>query len=177
MNPSLAHTQEWVRAVVRSGLLGPEALYAEVESVLRVDHPAEAGRARQWIDREVDSWVADAAGWDGPTDYDRVQSALAALEDLGIVVMQAIPDHWAVKTRLAQGGVRGAAWFTAADVWHAVDEPMLEVNIWHASGANAAPGDELLDDALACFRSAGLAAVFDEGRIEVGALWQRRPAT
>jgi hypothetical protein len=53
---------------------------------------------------------------------------------------------------------------------------MLEVNLWHATTANAAPGDALLEDALGCFASEGLAAHFDEGRIEVSAHWQRRPA-
>ncbi len=42
--------------------------------------------------------------------------------------------------------------------------------------ANAAPGDGLLDEAVEAFAAAGLEAHFDEGRIEVSARWQRRPA-
>lgn len=175
LRPSLEHTREWVRAVVRSGLLEPDALLLEVESVLRADHPEEAPSARDWIEQERAAWEVDAATWSTPTDYDRIQSALRALESHGIAVMQAVPDHWAVKERLGHGDVRGAAWFTPADVWHAVDEPMLEVNVWHASGTNVAPGDDLLDTSLACLHDAGLPAVFDEGRIEVGARWERRP--
>ena len=52
---------------------------------------------------------------------------------------------------------------------------MLEVNLWHGTTANAAPGDVLLDEVLATFSAAGLPARFDEGRIEVAAFWQRRP--
>jgi hypothetical protein len=71
----------------------------------------------------------------------------------------------------------GVAWFTPTDVWHAIDAGMLEVNLWHGTTANAAPGDELLEQALSAFAEAGLAAHFDEGRIEVAAHWQRRPST
>ena len=64
-------------------------------------------------------------------------------------VLPGVEDHWAAKAeldRLAAAGAtpRGIAWFTAADVWHAVDHGMLEVNLWHGSTANVAPGDALL---------------------------------
>jgi hypothetical protein len=69
------------------------------------------------------------------------------------------------------------AWFTPADVWHAVDEGMLEVNLWHGTTANAAPEDDLLYDVLGILEKHGLRAQFDEGRIEVDAHWQKRIAT
>ena len=50
---------------------------------------------------------------------------------------------------------------------------MLEVNLWHGSTANAAPGDPLLDEALGVPEKHGLTARFDEGRIEVDARWQQ----
>jgi hypothetical protein len=53
---------------------------------------------------------------------------------------------------------------------------MLEVNLWHGSTANAAPGDPLLDEVLGVLEKHGLAAHFDEGRIEVDAHWHRRIA-
>jgi hypothetical protein len=53
---------------------------------------------------------------------------------------------------------------------------MLEVNLWHGSTANAAPGDQLLDQVIGIFTKHGLDAHFDEGRIEVTAHWQRRVA-
>ena len=67
-------------------------------------------------------------------------------------------------------------WFTPSDVWHAIDEGMLEVNLWHPTTANAAPGDELLDDVIVVLEKHGLESHFDEGRIEVTAFWQRRLA-
>ena len=70
----------------------------------------------------------------------------------------------------------GYIWFTAPDVWHAVDDGMLEVNLWHGTSANVAPGDHLLDAVLSCLARHGLRARFDEGRIEVDAHWQRRLA-
>lgn len=179
MNPE--HTRTWVRDVVRSGLLTGDELEAEVTAVVATDHPdlPAAETARRWIAEEHAAWVADAAGWVGPTDHDRLQAAFDRLGDHDIVVLQGCADHWAARDLLRRREPdlpRGVAWFTPADVWHAIDEGMLEVNLWHASTANAAPGDALLEDALGCFASEGLAAHFDEGRIEVSAHWQRRPA-
>ena len=71
---------------------------------------------------------------------------------------------------------RGIAWFTPPDIWHAVDEGMLEVNLWHGTTANVAPGDTLLDDVLGVLEKHGLEAHFDEGRIEVNAHWHKRLA-
>src|SRR5690606_7742592 len=115
--------------------------------------------------------------WPDPTDFDRLQAAFAALERAGFVVLQGCPDHWAAKQALEQRPARGAVWFTPPDVWHAIDEAMLEVNLWHPDTANAAPGDALLAEVLGALEAVGLAAHFDEGRIEVTARWQRRPGT
>lgn len=146
---------------------------------LRSDHSeldAEA-TADSWIAAAEADWRAEAAGWSARTDYDRLQEAFGALEARGVVVMQACADHWAAHDELARRvpTPRGIAWFTAPDVWHAVDEGMLEVNLWHGTTANAAPGDDLLDAVLSVFATAGLPAHFDEGRIEVSAHWRRRP--
>ncbi len=124
--------------------------------------------------------AADAAGWPATTDYDRLQAAFAELAAADVVVLQGCEDHWSAKAdldrRTAAGATpRGIAWFMPADVWHAIDHGMLEVNLWHGSTANAAPGDPLLDDVLAAFARHGLSAHFDEGRIEVSAHWHRRP--
>ena len=103
--------------------------------------------------------------------------AFAEVEASGVVVLQGCEDHWVAKRLLddrAGDPPRGVAWFTPPDVWHAVDEGMLEVNLWHGTTANAAPGDALLADVIAVLARHGLAAHFDEGRIEVAAFWQRR---
>lgn len=178
--PTLEDTRAWVRDVVRSGLLDPPALEAEVAGAVAADHPdLPAGpTARAWIAEERQAWADDATSWPERTDHDRLEAAFARLERIGVVVLQGCADHWVARDLLRErepAVPRGVAWFTPADVWHAIDEGMLEVNLWHGSTANAAPGDPLLAEALGCFVAEGLAAHFDEGRIEVSAHWQRRP--
>lgn len=174
-------TRAWVDALVRSGLGTAEEVREQVVEALHEDHPDldAVAVSRQWIDEATAAWREDSASWPDPTDHDRLQRAFVALEAGGVVVLQGCADHWVARDVLtaASPTVLGVAWFTAPDVWHAVDEGMLEVNLWHASSANAAPGDELLTGALAAFADAGLEAHFDEGRIEVAAHWQRRPGT
>lgn len=152
---------------------------AQVVDALRTDHrelDAEAA-ADAWIAAAQADWRAEAAGWSARTDYERLQEAFGALEARGVVVLQGCADHWSARDELTrrEPTPRGIAWFTGPDVWHAVDEGMLEVNLWHGSTANASPGDDLLDAALTVFATAGLPAHFDEGRIEVSAHWRRRP--
>jgi len=165
--------------VVRSGLGSADVVHEQVVDALRADHPdldADAVASR-WIAESVAGWCGDAAGWPETTDYDRLQQAFGALEDAGIAVLQGCPDHWSARDALTaqERSLRGIAWFTAPDVWHAVGHGMLEVNLWHGSTANAVPGDALLEDVIAAFTQAGLEAHFDEGRVEVSAYWQRRP--
>lgn len=148
---------------------------------LRADLPElePESTATAWIAEAERAWQDEAAGWSDRTDYDRLQEAFAALERRGVVVLQGCADHWAAQAELERRDPRprGIAWFTAPDVWHAVDEGMLEVNLWHPTSANAAPGDELLEAVLGVLATAGLPAHFDEGRIEVAAHWRRRPGT
>ncbi|HEY6934094.1 MAG TPA: hypothetical protein VI452_11885 [Marmoricola sp.] len=177
---TLEHTRSWVRDLVRSGLLSSDALEAEVTAAVSDDHPELPARdtARDWLAAERAAWVEEARSWPASTDHDRLQAAFTCLAGHGIVVLQGCADHWAARDLLRERAPdlpRGVAWFTPADVWHAIDEGMLEVNLWHGSTANAAPGDDLLEEAIGCFARAGLEAHFDEGRIEVAAHWQRRP--
>ena len=72
-------------------------------------------------------------------------------------------------------GPRGIAYFTPTDVWHAVEHQMLEVNVWHGDSANVLDTDQLLADVIATFERHGLAAHFDEGRIEVTVRMAARP--
>ncbi|MCZ4497541.1 MAG: hypothetical protein JWQ74_94 [Marmoricola sp.] len=173
-------TRSWVAGVVRSGLVSGEELTDVVLAAVGEDHRDLDGptTAAAWIAEAEQAWREDASSWPGLTDFDRLQQVFAALEADGVVVLQGCSDHWAARDELVRRvpTPRAVAWFTAPDVWHAVDEGMLEVNLWHATTANAAPGDALLDEVLAGFAAAGLPAHFDEGRIEVAASWQRRPA-
>jgi hypothetical protein len=172
------HVRAFVRDNVRAGLLTPVALRAEAERAVGEELPwlPVAATARAWLSEERSAWVADASGWPPVTDHDRLRGAFGDLEAGGVVVLQGCEDHWSARAVLDAGTpARGVAWFMPRDVWHAVDEGMLEVNLWQVSGANAAPGDALLESALEAFARHGLTARFDEGRIEVSAYWQRRP--
>jgi hypothetical protein len=174
------HVREFTRSAVRSGLLTEQDLYDEVLLAVTSELPFvedPEGLAHTWIREFRDELALDASTWPETTDYDRLQAAFAALESAGLVVLQGCEDHWAAKAvldRRAEDPPTGIAWFTQPDVWHAIDEGMLEVNVWHATTANVAPGDALLDEVVAAFAAQGLAAHFDEGRVEVAAWWQRR---
>jgi len=177
--PQPEATRSWVADLVRSGLLSAEELRTEAVAAIAADHPELPAEetARAWIAEARAAWHDDAAGWPEVTDHDRLERAFGLLEERGIVVLAGVVDHWVARDELERRTPRpaGVAWFTPTDVWHAIDAGMLEVNLWHGSTANAAPGDTLLEEALAAFAAAGLEAHFDEGRIEVAAQWQRRP--
>ena len=177
--PGAETTRAWVSDVVRSGLWPIGEVRAQAVAAIRDDHPgldAEA-TADAWIAEALAAWRRDAETWPEVTDHDRLCRAFARLEERGIVVLQGVPDHWEARDELGRRTPTpvGIAWFTPTDVWHAIDAGMLEVNLWHGSTANAAPGDALLAETLNAFAEAGLDAQFDEGRIEVSARWQRQP--
>ncbi|HET7326639.1 MAG TPA: hypothetical protein VFJ14_05060 [Nocardioidaceae bacterium] len=175
--------RDFARVQARAGLLADHAVVVEVSEAAAEDLGADeaavfAHRVLAEVRAEL---LEEQAGWPDVTDHDRLEQVFAALEHRDLVVLQGVDDHWAATReleRLDDAGqrTRGIAWFTAPDVWHAIDHGMLEVNLWHGDTANAAPGDELLDEVVAVFADHGLAAHFDEGRIEVAAFWQRRLA-
>jgi hypothetical protein len=179
MSASPEATRAWVADLVRSGLLPDDDVRAQAIAAIEADHPElpATRTADDWIAEAQAAWRADAATWPEVTDHDRLSRAFDLLEQRGIVVLQGVTDHWVARDELLRRASKpaGIAWFTPTDVWHAIDDGMLEVNLWHASTANAAPGDRLLDGALEAFSEADLEAHYDEGRIEVSARWQRRP--
>lgn len=179
------HVRDFTRSCVRSGLLSQLEVLDEVVLAIESELPARAHESRDlagmWITEAREALVLDQGNWPEASDYDRLQTAFAELEMADVAVLQGCDDHWSAKAELErrtaeQRPPRGIAWFTPADVWHAVDEGMLEVNLWHATTANVAPGDELLDDVIEILKKHGLESHFDEGRIEVGAHWQKRIA-
>ena len=174
-------TRDFARAQVRAGLLDEAAVLSEVteavDAELRVDDPPSF--AAELVAQARAELAADERTWPEPTDYDRLQTAFAALAAADVVVLQGIADHWTANAELRRRAdegrpPRGVAWFTAPDVWHAVDHGMLEVNVWHPDSANVAPGDSLLDLVVDTLAAQGLPAHFDEGRVEVSASWHRR---
>ena len=168
---------------LRSGYRSADEVRADVMDAVRaeVGSPGEAARLTdEYVSDALAAWREEAGSWPEPTQHDRLIEALGTLEAEGVVVLQAVDDHWAANDRLAelaQRGTppRGVAFFTQTDVWHAVEHGMLEVNLWHADSANVLDSDELLADALRVFADHGLPARFDEGRIEVTVAWHRRP--
>jgi hypothetical protein len=168
---------------LRSGYRSGDEVRADVlEAVLdEVGDPAEAARLTdEYLADAARAWDDDAAQWPDRTPHDALVDAFDELRASGVMVLEAVDDHWAandVLVALEERGEtpRGLAYFTHTDVWHAVEHGMLEVNLWHGNRANVADSDELLGDVLQIFADHGLAAHFDEGRIEVTVAWQRRP--
>ncbi|MGH3496939.1 MAG: DUF6891 domain-containing protein [Nocardioidaceae bacterium] len=174
---------DFARVLVRAGLIDDAGVLAEVADLAATELGGDGSTvAAEAVRAARRDWRADEAGWPAVTDHDRLDEVFDELPSIGVVVLQAVDDHWAATTELTRRDdagepPEGIVWFTPADVWHAVDHGMLEVNLWHGDSANAAPGDVLLDDVLATFARHGLRAHFDEGRIEVAAHWQRRSPT
>jgi hypothetical protein len=172
----------FARVQVRSGYLDDATVRDEVLEAAREDlsrgDDADA-MAAEVIEGEIAALVEEQATWPGTTDVDRLEEAFAELEAQGVVVLRACDDHWdatAALTRIDEAGEQatGVLFFTHTDVWHAVDHGMLELNLWHGDTANVAVGDDLLRLVLQTLAGHGLAAVFDEGRIETTLTWQRR---
>ncbi len=175
--PDELATYAWL--LVRSGHLDAAATTAEVAQAAREDHGVDGSVAVTLVEHARNRVREESTAWPTPTDHDRLESAFAELRDHDLLVLQHVDDHWtaaAALGRRADSGhpAAGAVWFTAPDVWHAVQHAMLELNLWHGTGANAAPGDALLDQVLEVLGRHGLPAHYDEGRVEVACSWQRR---
>ncbi len=169
--------RDLARLLVRAGLGSPEEVRQELaDAIERLVPRRDSDRlAAAWLEEARCDALAEQESWSRRTDYDLLEEAFATCEQQGVRVLQGVADHWSAKAELERSpGGRGIVWFTAPDVWHAIDHGMLEINLWHADTANAAPGDELLDEVVAIFARHGLDAHFDEGRIEVAAHWRRR---
>lgn len=171
--------RDFARLQVRSGLLDDAGVLREVREAVAAEMPHQEAEvlARAWIAAARQEQAAAQASWPAVTDHDRLQAAFRECEEHDLPVLQGVEDHWRATAELERrdaSSLRGILWFTQPDVWHAIDHGMLEVNLWHPTTANAAPGDHLLDAVLSCFGRHGLEAHFDEGRIEVAAHWQRR---
>ena len=171
-------TRAWLRGVVRSGLFDSERIERDLREAIGADLPhLDPGVAPDWIAQERSAWASDASTWPTVTDYDRLQSAFTRLRLDGLEVLIGCEDHWAASAALAAlpADAAGLAWSTAMDIWHAVDEPMLEMNIWDRDGVNQREDARLVEQAVMAFAVEGLEAHFDEGRLEVAARWQKFP--
>jgi hypothetical protein len=176
---TLARVQVW------SGYLTDDQVRTDVLAAMRDEEndPTTAERLTAEFVEQAHAELAEASRqWPAQTAYDRLQSAFADLRARDVVVLEACDDHWAANEVLTAAAERGAppagiAYFTHADVWHAVEHGMLELNVWHGSSANVAPGDEILAVVQETLAAHGITSLFDEGRIEVSLAWERRPHT
>ncbi|WP_235735096.1 DUF6891 domain-containing protein [Nocardioides alcanivorans] len=170
--------RDLARLLLRAGLTAPEETRRELGDAIARDLKVSDAFAvaDEWLAAAREDLLLEQQSWPARTDDDALQEAFAELESRAVRVLQGVPDHWTAKAELDRVGeqLRGVVWFTQPDVWHAIDEGMLELNLWHADTANAAPGDELLADTLEILERHGMTGHFDEGRIEVSAHWRRR---
>ncbi len=180
----LGQLRTYAKVQVWSGYQGPADVRRDVYDAV-LDEVKDADEAAAMTDRYLDDAHAAlanaAAGWPSPSAFDRLQAAFAELRSAGVVVLEAVDDHWVAHDtlqRAAEQGSRprGIVYFTPADVWHAVEHGMLELNVWHGTSANVAPGDDLLELVTATLGRHGIDSHFDEGRVEVSVAWERRPA-
>jgi hypothetical protein len=179
----LAQVRVFARCLVWSGYLSPEQVLTEVLEAVRSEErdPARASALANSLVVEATSDLASVSvEWPEVTDVDRLWSAIDDLRAHDVVVLECIEDHWVARRVLQERAAEGrppagVAYFCASDVWHAVSNGMLEVNVWHADTANVAPGDDLLDLVLEILHAHGIGAHFDEGRIEADVWWRRRP--
>ena len=165
------------RVLVRSGYADHAAITAALTEAVREDAPSVDPTALVplLIGEAVMDLNEEARDWPASSDPVRLDAVLAELGRLGLVVVRYTTDHHAARQVLeAADDPQGLVFFTDTDVWHAVDFGMLELKLWHPDTANVAPGEPLLEDVLALLNEHGLAAVYDEGRIEVTLDWQRR---
>jgi hypothetical protein len=172
--------RDFARVQVRAGLLDDDALVREVAAAVEAELPDESAEAtaRALVTEARTTLLDEQAGWEVPTDHDRLQAAFDDLSQQDVVVLQAVEDHWVADATLrrldAEGRPpQGAVWFTPPDVWHAVDHGMLELNVWHPDTANVALGEPLLDAVVDALAAHGLGGHFDEGRVEVAAHWRK----
>lgn len=179
----LKQLNTYAKVQVWSGYRSDPEVRADVFDAASADAPDEATAQRLTDEALADahhSLREAAAGWPDVTDFDRLQSAFADLRAGGVVVLEAVDDHWAANDKLteltAAGKTpHGLAYFTHTDVWHAVENDMLELNVWHDDTANVGGGDDLLGFVLDTLSAHGISSLFDEGRIEATVRWQRRP--
>lgn len=164
------------RVLVRSGYADGAQVRTAVAEAVREDAPKAdpVTLTEELVAEAIAELRLDAAGWPERTDTDRLDDALAELELRDLLVLRYCSDHHDARRALEAAEARGIAFFTDTDVWHAVDFGMLELKVWHADTANAAPGDALLDEVLGVLAEHDLPATYDEGRIEITLEWRKR---
>jgi hypothetical protein len=175
---TLSELSDFARLVVRAGYLNSAHVQAEVGNFVRAelddDTEAEALTVRL-VDEAERELAADQARWPDRTDNDALADVFADLRRRGFLVLEYCADHFDASAQLrARPDALGIVFFTETDAWHAITEGMLELKVWHADTSNVVSADPELGVVLDALHRHGLAALFDEGRIEVTMTWRKR---
>jgi hypothetical protein len=175
---TLKELGDFARLVVRAGYLPRSGVLEDVGNFVRAElddeEAAKELTGRLVAEAEVEL-AAEAATWPDRTDNDALAAVLDDLGRRGYLVLEYCQDHFDATAALrAAPDAAGIVFFTETDVWHAITERMLELKVWHADTSNVVAADPELAMVLEVLRQHGLAARFDEGRIEVTLDWRRR---
>lgn len=175
---TLSELSDFARLVVRAGYLNAAHTLAEVGNFVRaeLDDDSAADELTQRLVADAHAELAaEQLHWPDRTDNDALADALADVVDQGFLVLEYCQDHFDAAAELrARPDAVGIVFFTETDVWHAVTEQMLELKVWHADTSNVVSADPELSQVLDALHRRGLAAGFDEGRIEVTMTWRKR---
>ncbi|HET9872555.1 MAG TPA: hypothetical protein VFP89_08175 [Propionibacteriaceae bacterium] len=166
------------RLIVRSGYLPQAEVLTEVGSFVRAeldDEQAARDLTAKLVDQAEAELSSEAQTWPARTDNDALDDVLNDLGARGYLLLEYCRDHFDATAALRSApDAAGIVFFTETDVWHAISERMLELKVWHADTSNVVAADPELAMVLGVLQEHGLAARFDEGRIEVTLTWRRR---
>ncbi len=96
-----ARVRDYARVLVRSGLSTDREVAAEVTKAAREDVGAGSeSLAVEAVAQAQEELSSEQQSWPAVTDFDRVQDAFDELATRGVVVLQAVADHWAATAEL-----------------------------------------------------------------------------
>lgn len=184
----LEQVRDYARREVRAGYSDREDAIEFVTEVFSDE--CDAGQLRpiatEFVDQELADYEREAATWPEVTDYDRLETAFASLEEAGIVARQnftccgtcGAAEIWdEISVANATSGIsRGYAFFHQQDTERAVDGEGIYLNYGAcAEGEDAAVG--IGQEIVAHLEKAGLRTHWDgtyQRRIGVALDWKRR---
>ena len=177
--------RERARMLVRGQLTEPAAQLAALEEAVRaaMPHTDAAILARAWLAAAHRQLVADAAQWERPTDHERLTRALDECRQHDVVVVLGVTDQDELRAEVARqladrdatSPVRGVVWASEADVFHAVDQGVLELRPLRPDATPALHDDHLVTAVSACLQRHGLRSRFHQGHLQVAVRWQAVP--
>ncbi|MEU3848147.1 hypothetical protein [Streptomyces sp. NPDC029554] len=164
-----ARAAEYVRAMLRDGFLGIEALIRETVYLMEDGAdgpPPSAAQARELVERLWLERLDEQDTWTGPTDPDRLERAFAALDEAGVVARAHFTCcHGCGMTEIGaeadgRDGVRGFVFFHRQSTRGAAEGRGLSVHYGGFDGSEEttrAVGHEV----VAALTAAGLSTQWD----------------